>query len=326
MKKLTEKERLLIDRTREFADDNIRYSTKCVVEAHAFFILCSILSVFVENVVLKLIFSGLAGLLLLRCFVLYHDFLHGSILREQRWAEVWFRVFSVVYVTPKSVWKETHGYHHTHNSKIPSTHIGSYKLVTKTTWAKMSGPEKALYKWIRHPLNMVVGIFTVFFVGMVITPLLRSFEKNKDAALVLGMYLLLVVGVIYFLGFGVYFYAILLPQVVASAIGSYLFFVQHNFPTAHIQPLNEWSFAEAALHSSSFMTMHPVMHWFSANIGYHHIHHLNPKIPFYRLPEAMEAIPELAPQHITSFSWKDVKACFAVKLWDEKNKTMVGYN
>jgi len=185
--------------------------------------------------------------------------------------------------------------------------------------------EKSMYKWIRHPANMVAGFFTVFFIGMIVTPLFRNVRKNRDALFVLTGYVLLFAAFMYALGFQAFFFAILIPQMIAAAIGSYLFFVQHNFPSAKIQALNEWSFNDAALDSSSFMKMHPIMHWFSANIGYHHVHHLNPRIPFYRLPEAMAAIPELTPRHVITLSWKDMKACLAVKLWDESSKTMVGY-
>ena len=83
---------------------------------------------------------------------------------------------------------------------------------------------------------------------------------------------------------------------------------------------------ERALESSSFMAMSGLMHWFTANIGYHHIHHLNAKIPFYRLPEAMKKIPELQHPKTTSLSLRETLRCLRLKVWDVEANLMVGLN
>jgi omega-6 fatty acid desaturase (delta-12 desaturase) len=92
-----------------------------------------------------------------------------------------------------------------------------------------------------------------------------------------------------------------------------------------VQPRESWSFARAALESSSYMEMGLVMTFFTGNIGFHHVHHLNPLIPFYRLPEAMREVPELAHAKKTSLSLRDIRACFSQKLWDAEAGKMVGY-
>jgi omega-6 fatty acid desaturase (delta-12 desaturase) len=116
-----------------------------------------------------------------------------------------------------------------------------------------------------------------------------------------------------------------LPLAIAMAIGAYLFYAQHNFPDLLVQPRESWDFARAALESSSYMEMGPLMAWFTGNIGYHHVHHLNPLIPFYRLPEAMAALPELQNAKKTSLRLSDIRACFAQKLWDPEAGHMKGY-
>jgi omega-6 fatty acid desaturase (delta-12 desaturase) len=127
-------------------------------------------------------------------------------------------------------------------------------------------------------------------------------------------------------GWTMFFYAFFLPLFVAFATGAYLFYAQHDFPELHVQPRERWEYTRAALESSSYMKLGSVMHWFTGNIGYHHVHHLNPAIPFYRLPEAMAAIPELQnPRGTTSLSPRDIARCFAVKLWDPATQQMVGY-
>jgi omega-6 fatty acid desaturase (delta-12 desaturase) len=112
---------------------------------------------------------------------------------------------------------------------------------------------------------------------------------------------------------------------IASTLGSYLFFAQHSFRRMYVSSPEAWSFYRAALESSGFMRLNRVMQWFTGNIGYHHIHHLNVGIPFYRLPEAMAAIPELQSPITTSLALRDIVECFRSSLWDEERQRMVSY-
>jgi len=115
------------------------------------------------------------------------------------------------------------------------------------------------------------------------------------------------------------------PLFIACGLGAYLFYAQHNYPGLTIQPRERWSFTRAALESSSYMQLGPVLRWFTGNIGYHHVHHLNPSIPFYRLPEAMAAIPELQSPGRTSLRPRDVVAAFRQNVWDEHHNRMITY-
>jgi acyl-lipid omega-6 desaturase (Delta-12 desaturase) len=108
----------------------------------------------------------------------------------------------------------------------------------------------------------------------------------------------------------------IIPCAFSSAVGAYLFFAQPTFPGARLRPGRDWDYVYAALHSSSHIRMGRVMRWFMGNIGYHHVHHLNSKIPFYRLTEAMAAITELQSPVTTSLHPRDVSACLRLKLWD----------
>src|SRR5205814_6216576 len=117
-----------------------------------------------------------------------------------------------------------------------------------------------------------------------------------------------------------------LPLAISMATGAYIFYAQHNTPEIHVQHgEDEWSFTKAALESSSYLRTGPIMSWFTGNIGYHHVHHLNAHIPFYRLPEAMAAIPELQNPHVTTLSPRDIVANFRLKLWDESRSQLVGF-
>ena len=113
------------------------------------------------------------------------------------------------------------------------------------------------------------------------------------------------------------------PHFVASAIGCYLFYAQHNFPTVSFTDKAGWTYEKAALTSSSFMRMNGFMAWVTANIGYHHVHHLNARIPFYRLPEVMRALPELQEAKTTSLHPAEIWRCLRLKVWDVAAQRMV---
>jgi acyl-lipid omega-6 desaturase (Delta-12 desaturase) len=118
---------------------------------------------------------------------------------------------------------------------------------------------------------------------------------------------------------------VILPFALAAMIGAYLFYAQHNYPGMRATQCGDWAFHEAALESSSYTVMGPVMRWCTGNIGFHHIHHLNAAIPFYRLPEAMRAIPAMQAPAITSLRPRDIRACLRLKLWDAEAGRMVGF-
>jgi omega-6 fatty acid desaturase (delta-12 desaturase) len=113
--------------------------------------------------------------------------------------------------------------------------------------------------------------------------------------------------------------------VVAGAAGVWLFYVQHQFEEAYWERQENWDPDRAAVQGSSFFDLPRWLHWFTGNIGFHHVHHLNPRIPFYRLPEAMAAIPELQHPVVTTLRPRDIRRCFHLNLWDPASDRMVGY-
>lgn len=278
------------------------------------------------NVWLRLLASIVLGLVIVRAFILYHDAMHYTILRGSKLGNALFSVFGILVITPPTVWRASHNYHHANTAKIIGSHVGSYLMVTTDMWKTMKPGERLAYKVMRHPLNIALAYLTVFGIGMNVSPLLRNPKKHWDAAVSIVVHLTLLVLVTYFFGPAMTLFTIVIPFLVAMASGAYLFYAQHDFPEMYVQPRESWEFTRAALESSSYMKMSPVMHWFTGNIGYHHVHHLNAGIPFYRLPEAMAEIPELQqPLGTTTLSPKSIAACFAVKLWDPEQKKMVGY-
>jgi omega-6 fatty acid desaturase (delta-12 desaturase) len=275
---------------------------------------------------LRIFFSCLASLLMVRAFITFHDYMHGSILRGSRCAWILFRVYSALSLTPPRSWKKSHNYHHGHVGQVSTYSAGAFPIMTARKWHEVSRSTRLRYRAVRHPLTVLAGYLTVFFFGISLLPFLKNPASHWDSFVALLGHAALIAALWTLGGLDVAFFVILLPMTIASAIGSYLFFAQHSFKRAQILPPEDWSFHRAAMESSSYMRLGRVMRWFTGNIGFHHVHHLNVRIPFYRLPEAMEAIPELqSPTATTSLALRDIVESFRSCLWDEARHRMVSY-
>lgn len=260
---------------------------------------------------------------LVRMFIIYHDFLHHTILHRSRIANAIMTAFGLYILAPKSIWKRSHDYHHQHNSKLFSASIGSYPIVTKAKFITMSKGEKRAYLAIRHPLTIFSAYFTMFIYGMCITSFISAPKRHADSLVALILHVIISAVVFIFLGWHIWLLAFFIPFFISSAVGAYLFYAQHNFPGVHFASNKDWAYEKAALDSSSYMTMGALMNWLTGNIGYHHIHHLNSRIPFYRLPETMNSIKELQNPKKTSLDFKDIRDCLRLKIWDAEANRMI---
>ncbi len=274
---------------------------------------------------IRLLFSILSALLMVRAFITYHDYMHSAILSGSRTAWWLFRLYAVVALTPPRSWRHSHNYHHGHVGNVDAASVGAFALMTTDMWRDASPMARIAYRVERHPLTILAGYFTIFFLSVTVLPFLRNPARNWDSLLVLLGHGGLIAAFWIVGGFDTALFVLLLPMTIASMIGSYLFFAQHSFENMRVLPTEIWTSRRAAMESSSYLKLNKVMRWFTGNIGYHHIHHLNVRIPFYRLPEAMDAIAELQSPVTISLSLKDIRACFRCCLWDEGLQRMVSY-
>lgn len=272
----------------------------------------------------RVVCSFLSGLLILRFFVLYHDQQHHAILPHSRVAEALMRVFGILALTPSSVWRSSHNHHHNNNSKLRGSHIGSFPIMTKANYLSSSKGKRLKYLFMRHPLTILFGYVFVFLHGMCLYPFFNKPREHYDCLIAFVTHLAIAVGLVWFFGWLGLLLTLLIPCLIADAIGAYLFYAQHNFPGVSFNDYAGWTLDKAALESSSFMKTGPILGWFTANIGYHHIHHLNARIPFYRLPEAVGAIPELKNPRTTSLHPMDILRCLRLKVWDVETQRMIG--
>ena len=267
--------------------------------------------------------SVLSGLLILRLFVIYHDQQHHAILANSRSAEVFMRIFGMYSLSASSIWRASHNYHHNHNSKLRGSHIGSFPIMTKAQYLKSSKGERFEYQFVRHPLTILFGYLFMFIYGMCINPFLNDRRKHFDCLVALLVHILIGVTITWFFGWKGLLLAQTIPHLLACAVGTYLFYAQHNFPGVSFSDNAGWTYEKAALESSSYLRTNPIMAWFTANIGYHHVHHLNSRIPFYRLPEVVREVPELQNPKVTSLHPVDIVRCLRLKVWDVETQRMI---
>lgn len=266
-----------------------------------------------------------AGLLMVRMFVIYHDQQHHAILPQSRLAGGLMWLFGLFILSPSSIWRSSHNHHHHHNSRLRGAHIGSFPIMTLDQFEGISRGRRLNYLFMRHPLTILFGYVFIFLFGMCVHPFFNHPSRHYDSLLAFISHLALAAWVTVFLGAQALLFTILVPFSVASAIGCYLFYAQHNFPAVSFSDNAGWTYEKAALTSSSFMKMNRFMAWVTANIGYHHVHHLNAHIPFYRLPEVMRALPELQSPRTTSLHPAEIWRCLRLKVWDVDSHRMIGH-
>jgi omega-6 fatty acid desaturase (delta-12 desaturase) len=268
--------------------------------------------------------SILAGLTMVRMFIIYHDYQHDTILGNSRLAAVLLGFYGLLLLTPRSIWRLSHNYHHHHNGRLTATGIGTFPLMTTQAFAQATRRRRFAYALSRHPLTILAGYATIFLYGMCVYPLLVRPRQHADAAVALLLHAALI-AILGAFAPTLLLWTMLVPLAIATTLGSYLFYAQHNFPGARFQEERSGDYAASALAGSSYIPMNAALRWFTGNIGYHHVHHLNARIPFYRLPEAMAALVELQLPGVTTLSPLGVYRCLRLKLWDPDLQRLVNF-
>jgi omega-6 fatty acid desaturase (delta-12 desaturase) len=267
--------------------------------------------------------SLLAALLLVRLFVIFHDQQHHAILPNSRLAEAYMKVFGMCLLCPSTVWRSTHDDHHAHNCQLRVQNIGSFPIMTRERFLSATAGEKVKYLLMRHPFTLLSGYLTVFFFSMSLVPALTAPRRHWDAWPALLIHLALATLLALTWGWTAWLLTLVVPFAISGALGAYLFYAQHNFPGVILRDEDGWTYEGAALDSSSHLKTGPILGWFTGNIGYHHIHHLNHRIPFYRLPEVYRAIPELRTAKTTTFHPADIFRCLRLKVWCAERQQMI---
>ena len=266
----------------------------------------------------------LAGGFLVRLFVIFHDCCHLSLFPSRRANEILGFITGVLTFTPYHQWRWEHNVHHSTSGDLDRRGIGDIWTLTVQEYLESSRWQRFAYRLARNPIILFgIAPLHVFLIKQRIpTPKTGQRERLSVWFTNLGI-VLVAAGMSWIFGLKAYLLLQTLMVLVAGSAGIWLFYVQHQFEDAYWQRSEEWDYSIAALQGSSFYKLPKVLQWFSGNIGFHHIHHLSPRIPNYHLEKCHKAEPLFQTvKPVTLFS--SLKS-FTFRLWDEKQQKLVGY-
>jgi omega-6 fatty acid desaturase (delta-12 desaturase) len=267
-----------------------------------------------------------AAFFLVRLFMIQHDCGHGALFRSRAVNDGVGRIIGVITVTPYSHWRQSHGVHHATSGNLDRRGLGALEMLTVEEYLALPRVRRLLYRLYRHPLVLFgVGPAYVFFleqrlpVGFMrdgVSPWLGVMGTNLAIAAFVA------VGIFVFGPLA--FLLIYVPTLLfAATIGVWLFYVQHQFEQTSWARQEAWNPHEAALHGSSYYDLPPVLSWLTANIGVHHVHHLNSRIPFYRMNEVLRDNPRL--RSIGRMTLRESIASVPLTLWDAPTRRLVSF-
>lgn len=266
----------------------------------------------------------LAGLFLVRIFIIFHDCGHGSFFKSRRANDVVGFITGVLTLTPYYHWRWEHAIHHASSGDLDRRGTGDLWTLTVEEYLKSSRWRRFAYRLARNPF-VLFGLAPIYllliqqrFSASKASPRERQSVRWMNLA-ILGM----AAALSWVFGITAYVLIQLIIVMVGGGVGIWMFYVQHQFEDVYWERDENWDYTAAALQGSSFYKLPRILQWFSGNIGFHHIHHLSPRIPNYNLERCHKADPlfqEVKP--LTLFS--SLKS-LGVHLWDEQRGKLIGF-
>jgi len=262
--------------------------------------------------------------LTIRTFIIMHDCGHGSFLPSRTWNDIVGWVTGILTATPYSHWRREHAIHHATSGHLEQRGTGDINTLTVREYLSAKWAQRTWYRIYRNPL-VLLGLGPTFLLIKHRWPR-RGMAGRREIINVHGTNLALA-GMITILSLLIgfrEFMMIWLPVVLLSgSAGVWLFYVQHQFEDAYWRGGPEWDYATAAVAGSSYFRLPRVLQWFTGNIGFHHVHHLSPKIPNYELERCHRENPNF--QQVTTLTIRESIHTLGLKLFDEESGRMVGF-
>ena len=268
--------------------------------------------------------ATLAGLFLVRVFIIFHDCGHGSFFRSKQANNVLGFITGVMTFTPYRYWRWQHAVHHGTSGNLDHRGTGDIWTMTVKEYHTASRWMKLRYVISRNPIVVFViaplGLFWLY------QRFAFADANKRDRRSVLWMNLALasyITAMSLVFGFWNYFWIQFILTLVSGTAGVWLFYVQHQFEDTYWRKADEWDYLTSAMQGSSYYKLPKVLQWFSGNIGFHHIHHLSSRIPNYNLEACHQAEPFF--QQVPELTLRSSIKSIHLRLWDEEGEKLVGY-
>lgn len=267
--------------------------------------------------------SIVPALFLVRIFIMFHDCTHKSFVTSNKAMVILGHIFGILTFTPFHKWQKDHITHHRTVGNLEKRGIGDVWMMTTDEYEQASLMKKVGYRVYRNPFILFfIGPIFLFLVGQRFPT--ENTKKVWISTIITNLGIIgIIVAVSLTVGFN-YYLLIQLPIIFFAAIfGVWLFYIQHQYEDVYWEHTMRWKSQNAALEGCSVYRLPIILEWFTGAIGYHNVHHLNPRVPNYRLKKAFKSIPDLQEGYIVTFlrSFKLAVLCF----YDEKKKIMISY-
>ncbi len=261
---------------------------------------------------------------LTRIFIIQHDCGHASFFKLSRANDIVGTVCGFLTMTPYHQWQHEHAIHHATSGDLARRGVGDVTTLTVKEYLALSPWGRFRYRFYRHPLVLLfIGPQYVFLLRhRFVSRIARRRERDSVYLTNLAM-LAIFLSLGLTIGFKNFFLIWLPMNVISGALGVWLFYLQHQYESTYWRDSEDWDYATAALLGSSYYKLPRVLQWFTGNIGFHHIHHLSPKIPNYKLEQCHKESPLF--QEVTTLGFRESLKSGSMKLWDEEQKKMVGF-
>ncbi len=273
---------------------------------------------------LALIPAVFAAGFLTRIFIIFHDCTHHSFFKDRRANRIVGTIMGVLTLFPFDQWGHEHTVHHATSGNLDKRGTGDIWTLTVDEYLAAPFKLRFAYRFYRNPLVM-------FGLGPIYVFLLKNRFNRKGARkkeknnTYLTNVLIVVFAALLCLAVG--WQSFLLVQgsifMISGSIGIWLFYVQHTFEDSYFEENEEWEYVLAAVEGSSFYKLPKLMQFLTGNIGYHHVHHLSPRVPNYKLEMAHNNTQPL--ENVPTITLATSLRSLRFRLWDEESKNFVGF-
>ncbi|HXE97712.1 MAG TPA: fatty acid desaturase [Dongiaceae bacterium] len=266
-----------------------------------------------------------AAALFSRIFIFFHDCTHGSFFPSPRWNRNVGYLCGILTFTAFHDWRRSHSRHHITAGDLDRRGLGEITTMTVDEYLAAPPLARLSYRLYRHPLIMFgIGPLYYFLLrnrlpapgGKKIDYISVIFTNLAIAAIIVAASLAV--------GFKTYFLVQFPVLLLASTLGIWLFYIQHQFEGVYWSRHDEWDPWRVAMEGASYYKLPKLLQWVTGSIGLHHVHHMRPGIPNYRLQECYEAVPEL--QQIKPITIRASLKSLRLNLYDEQQRRMVSFS
>jgi len=272
-----------------------------------------------------LVLATVAGGMLVRVFILFHDCCHGSFFASRSANTIFGYVTGILTFTAFEDWRYAHNRHHATAGDLDRRGVGDIWTMTTEQYVTAPGLKRFGYRIYRNPFILLgPGAVLLFLIFQRFSK--KGAGKSARNSVVITNLALLFLLAVAASTIGVRTYLMIQLPVIAigGGIGLWLFYIQHQFEDVYWVRHGSWNPLSVALHGSSYFKLPKVLQWFTGNIGLHHIHHVRPTIPNYNLQQCYNEVPAL--QAVKAITLKASIRSLRLSLYDEKSKKLVGFS